>query len=183
MGVFTVADMCVECKRLPKDDFRYYLEDADEAGAKLCRHWAGIFQARDGDLQDRAFETTLDFVHRAPEDLQWTLNKEDFDAMLAAKGSALATDGLLYSGHRSARSTGSQLLAAHEKHLVGEHFSTELHRRVFIPKSDAADTWGRIVRSPDALRLLTLWYCDCNVLTTALCFAFRQYPISRIHPR
>ena len=36
--------------------------------------------------------------------------------------------------------------------------------RVFIPKSDAADNRCRIVRSPDALRPLTLCNCDRKVL-------------------
>ena len=115
MDVFTVADMCVECQRLPKDHFMFYLEDADEAGFKLCRHWAGIFQARDGDLQDRAFETTLRFVQRAQKDLQWTLNNEDFDAMLAAKGVS------------NSAGRASQLFAAYGQHLAGEQFSYELH--------------------------------------------------------
>ena len=37
------------------------LEDADEAGARVCRHWAGFFQARESDSQDRSRKTNLDY--------------------------------------------------------------------------------------------------------------------------
>ena len=51
-------------------------------------------------------------------------------------------------------------------------------RTVFIPKSNAPNEQGRIVRSPDALRPLTVCNCDCKILTTALCFGLQQRSIS-----
>ena len=46
---------------------------------------------------------------------------------------------------------------------------TVFDRTVFIPKSSDVDNNGRIVRSPEALRPLTLCGCDCRILTTAIC--------------
>ena len=40
-------------------------------------------------------------------------------------------------------------------------------RTLFIPKSSDVDNNGRIVRSLEALRPLTLCNCDCKILTTA----------------
>ena len=55
-------------------------------------------------------------------------------------------------------------------------------RTVFIPKtSDIVDN-GRIIRSPDALRPLTLCNCDCKLLTSAICQGLRWYTIRCIHP-
>ena len=38
----------------------------------------------DGD-QDHSCETSLNYVQRAPEFIQWTLDKEEFDEMIATK--------------------------------------------------------------------------------------------------
>ena len=49
-------------------------------------------------------------------------------------------------------------------------------RTVFIPKSSDVDNNGRIVRSPEALRPLTLCNCDCKILTTATCRGLNGTP-------
>ena len=41
---------------------------------------------------------------------------------------------------------------------------------------------GLIVRSPDALRPLTLCNCDCKIITTATCFGMHRYSTRCIHP-
>ena len=50
---------------------------------------------------------------------------------------------------------------------VPEHFAES--RTVFISKTSDIDGNGRFIRSPDALRPLTLCNCDCKLLTSALC--------------
>ena len=50
------------------------------------------------------------------------------------------------------------------------------------PESCTMDDQGRIVRSPDALRLLTLCNCDCETLNTAICSCPHQYSVNCIHP-
>ena len=55
-------------------------------------------------------------------------------------------------------------------------------RTVFIPKSSDVDNNGFIVRSPDALRPLTLCNCNCKILTTAICRGLHWYTMRCIHP-
>ena len=55
-------------------------------------------------------------------------------------------------------------------------------RTVFIPKSPDVDNNGRIVRSPEALRPLTLCDCDCKIPTTAICRGLQWYTMICIHP-
>ena len=55
-------------------------------------------------------------------------------------------------------------------------------RTVFIPKSSDVDNHGRIVRSQEALHLLTLSNCDCKILTTAICRGLHWYTMRCIQP-
>ena len=55
-------------------------------------------------------------------------------------------------------------------------------RTVFVPKSSDVDNNGRIVRSPEALRPLTLCNCDCKILTTAICRGLHWCTMRCIHP-
>ena len=55
-------------------------------------------------------------------------------------------------------------------------------RTVFIPKTSDIDDNGRIIRSPDALRPLTLCNCDCKLLTSAICRGLHWYTMRCIHP-
>ena len=63
--------------------------------------------------------------------------------------------------------------------VVPTHFAAS--RTVFNPKSSTVDDNGLIVRSPDALRPLTLCDCDCKILTIAICFGLHRYSIRCIH--
>ena len=60
-------------------------------------------------------------------------------------------------------------------------------RTVFISKASDIDDNGRIIRSPDALRPLTLCNCDCKLLTSAICRGFipgkRRTTFLRSRPR
>ena len=44
------------------------------------------------------------------------------------------------------------------------------------------DDNGRIIRSPDALRPLTLCNCDCKLITSAICRGLHWYTMRCIHP-
>ena len=61
--------------------------------------------------------------------------------------------------------------------VVLTHFVA--NRTAFIPKSSTVDDFGLIVRSPDALRPLTLCNCDCKIITTAICFGRCIHPAQR----
>ena len=52
----------------------------------------------------------------------------------------------------------------------------------FSPNSSDVDNNGLIVRSPDALRPLTLSNCDCKILTTAISRGLQWYTMRCIHP-
>ena len=53
---------------------------------------------------------------------------------------------------------------------------------MFFTKSSDVDNNGRIVRSPEALRPLTLCNCDYKILTTAICRGLHWYTMRCIHP-
>ena len=55
-------------------------------------------------------------------------------------------------------------------------------RTVFIPESSDTDYNGRIIRSPDALRPLTLCICDCKLIISAICLGLHQYTMRCLHP-
>ena len=59
-------------------------EYPDEAWARLCRHWRGVFQAQENGPQDQCHETILEYVRRALDDRQRTLGKDKCDNFLAA---------------------------------------------------------------------------------------------------
>ena len=63
---------------------------------------------------------------------------------------------------------------------VPDHFAES--KTVFIPKTSDIDDNGRIIRSPDALRPLTLCKCECKLLTSAICRGLHWYTMGCIHP-
>ena len=52
----------------------------------------------------------------------------------------------------------------------------------FIHKTSDIEDNGRIIRSPDALRPLTLCNCDCKLLTSAIFRGLHWYTMRCIHP-
>ena len=78
----------------------------------------------------------------------------------------LAWTGLPYNVYRCAGGVGSSF-------VQGVHGSAVGGRIVFIPKSCAPYGNSRIVRSPEAVRRLTLCKCECKVFTIALCVGQR----------
>ena len=101
------------------------------------------------------------------------MDRNEFDELMATKKeSAPDLDGIPYSLHRCAGGLGSQFLFNAYKHVVEGGTIPALFaesRTVFLPNCSDVDNNGRIVRSPGALRLLTLCNCDCKILTTAIC--------------
>ena len=90
-------------------------------------------------------------------------------------------DGIPYGLYRCAGGLGSQFLYNPYKHVIEggpvlAQFAAS--RTVFIPNSSDVDNNGRIVRSPEALRPLTLCDYDC----TAICRALQWYTMRCIHP-
>ena len=110
----------------------------------------------------------------------------EFDEMIATKKEpAPGPDGIPHSIYRCAGGLGSHFLfnvykRVLEGGVVPTHFAAS--RNVFIPKSSIVDDNELIVRPPDALHPLTLCNCDCNIITTAICFGLHRYSIRCTHP-
>ena len=85
-------------------------------------------------------------------DIRWTIDQTEFDETVLKKDSAPGLDGIPYDAYRCAGALGSQFFKAH-KFLLER--GTVPDYSVFIPKTSVHDN-GRIIRSPDALRPLTL---------------------------
>ena len=111
------------------------------------------------------------------------MDQAEFDDFLALqKDSAPGPDGIPY---RCAGGLGSKFLF-HAYRAVLEGSATPdcfaESRTVFIPMTSDIDDNGRIIRSPDALRPLTLCNCDCKLLTSAICRGLHWYIMRCIHP-
>ena len=117
------------------------------------------------------YENILRYVQKAPDDIHWTIDRTEFDQLIVLKkDSAPGPDGIPYSFYSCA-----------ERDWVRRFYSTPTNtcwsvpalfaesRTVSFPKSSDVDNNGRIVRSPEALRPLTLCNCDCKLLTSAIC--------------
>ena len=125
-------------------------------------------------------ETILENVQKAPDEIQWQIDKQEFDEILATKKreSAPGPDGIPYRIYWCAGGLGSCLLFDASRFVV-EGGSIPTHfvasRTVFIPKSSTVHDNGRIVRSPDVLRPLTLCTCDCKIVTSAIFDGLHRY--------
>ena len=71
---------CKVCQKIPQptrhavtDEDDRPVNDADESGARSCSHCSCIFEAREGNCQDRSCETILDCVPRVLGEIQSTV--------------------------------------------------------------------------------------------------------------
>ena len=99
------------------------------------------------------------------------IDQAEFDDLRALKkDSAPGLDGIPYGAYRCAGGLGSKFLfnakrAVLEGSTIPDCFVES--RTVSIPKTSDIDDSGRIIRSPDALRPLTL--CNFELLTSFFC--------------
>ena len=124
----------------------------DESGMFSCTQWCKIFESRTEGEQHPAHETILEFCTK------WTIDKQEFDEMIVTQEeSAPGPDGIPYGIYRCAGGLGSSFLNdAYKCVLEGgpTHFAA----------STTVNDNGLIVRSPDALRPLTLCNCECKII-------------------
>ena len=168
------------------DEEGHPLGNEDDSGRRLCEYWGTIFQARDEGPRNHRHEDILRFVQHALDDIRWTVDKTDFDDLLALeKDSASGPDGIPHGVYRCAGGLDSKFLfhayqAVLEGSAIPDCFAES--RTIFIPKTSDIDDNGKIIRSPDALRPLTLCNCDCKLLTSAICRGLHWYTMRCIHP-
>ena len=173
------------CLTAVTDEDGHPLENEDESGRRRCE-CGSIFQARVEGPRHHQHEEILRYVQQAPDDTRWTIDQAEFDDLLTLKkDSAPGPDGIPYGAYRCAWGLGSKFLFKAYKYLleggaVPDHVAES--RTVFIFKTSDIDDNGRIFRSPDALRPLTLCNCDCTLLTSAMCRGLHWYTTRYIHP-
>ena len=161
----------VLCLNAVTDEDGHPLENQDESGRRLCECWWSIFQARVEGPRHHQYENILRYVQKAPDDIRWTIDRTEFDELIASKkDSAPGPDGIPYGAYKCAVGLGSQFLFQRLKYLlegstIPDCFAES--RTVSIPKTSDIDDNGRIIRSPDALRPLTL--CNFEFLTSYFC--------------
>ena len=174
------------CLHAVTDEDGHHLEDEGESGRRLCEYWGTIFQARAEGPRHGQYEEVLRYVQQAPVDISWTIDRAEFDELIALKkDSAPGPDGIPNGVYKCAGGLGAHFLFNTYKYLVEGGAVLELFaigRTVFIPKSSDIDDNGRIVRSLDALGPLTLCNCDCKLLTSAICRGLHWFSMRCIHP-
>ena len=121
-----------------------------------------------------------------PDGIRCEIDSNECDELMATKKeSAPDPDGIPYSLNRCAGGLGSSFYLRFIQHIFAGGlvpFQFAAGRTVFIPKSSEVDNNGFMMRSPDALRPLTLCNCDCKILTTAICRGLQWYTMRYIHP-
>ena len=122
------------------------MENEDESGRRPCEYWSSTFQARVEGPRHHQYENILRYVQKAPDDIRWTIDRTEFDELIALKkDSAPGPDGIPYGAYRRAGGLGSQFLFNAYKFLlkggtVPEHFAES--RTVFIPMTSDIDDNG-----------------------------------------
>ena len=61
------------------------LENEDESGRRLCEYWCRIFQARVEGQRHHHDENILRYVQKAPDDIRWEIDKNEFDKLTRHK--------------------------------------------------------------------------------------------------
>ena len=101
----------VLCLNAVTDEDGHTLENEDESGRRLCQYWCSIFQARVEGPRHLQYENILRYVQKAPDDIRWTIDRTEFEELIALKkDSAPGPDGIPYGAKRCARSLGFQFL-------------------------------------------------------------------------
>ena len=108
----------------------------------------------------------LGYVQKAPDDIRWVIDKNEFDELIATKNeSAPGPDGIPYRFYRCAGGLGSQFLCNAYKHVIEGGLVPALFASsgtVLIPKSSDVDNNGRIVRSPTAICRGLQWHTSIS---------------------
>ena len=142
-----------------------------------------FFESRTEGERHHCQETLLGYVEKAPDDIQWEIDKREFDNIMATKKeTAPGSDGIPKSIFWCAGGLRCQFLFdAYQRVLEGGAVPSQFaaSRTVFIPKSSTVDDNGLIVISPDALR--PLCNCDCKIITTEICFGLHRCSFRCIH--
>ena len=88
------------CLHAVTDEDGHPLENEDESGRRYCEYWGSIFQVRVEGPRHHQHEHILRYVQRAPDDIRWTIDRAEFDELMALKkDSAPGPDGIPHGVH------------------------------------------------------------------------------------
>ena len=73
----------VLCLSAVTDEEGHPLDKEDESGRRLCEYLGTIFQARVEGPRHHQYDDILRFVQKAPDDIRWTIDKTEFDELIA----------------------------------------------------------------------------------------------------
>ena len=174
------------CLHAVTDEDGHPLENENESRRRLCEYGCTTFQARVEGERHHCLETILSYGQRAPDNICWEIDRNEFDELSAIKKEcAPGPDGIPFGLYRCAGGLGSRFLYNATRHVLEGGVIPALFaesRTACISKSSDVDNNGRIVRSAEALRPLTLCNCDCKIRTTAICRGLNWYTVRCIHP-
>ena len=93
------------------DEDGHPVGNEDESGTRLCDYWGSNFPARADGSRHHQCENILRYVQKAPDDIRWVFDRNEFDELMALKKeSAPGSDGIPYSFYRCAGGVGSRIL-------------------------------------------------------------------------
>ena len=73
------------CLHAVTDEDGHPLENEDESGRRLCEYWGAIFQAPVEGQRHHQYENVMRYVQKAPDDIRWVIDKNEFDELMATK--------------------------------------------------------------------------------------------------
>ena len=159
------------------------LEDHNAACEAVRNHWSRVHA--DPSLQPENFQRFASFVQKCPDDIPWDLTREEFDERVGrAKFSSPGPDGICYLAWARAGSTARSVLWElyerwRDTGTLPQGFNHGF--LALLPKGqEMAETPG--MRSPDAIRPLTLSNTDSKILAGALNKGLSAVATRCVHP-
>ena len=175
------------CLHAVTDEDGHPLENEEESGRRLCDCWGTIFQVRAEGPKHHRYENILRYVQKAPGDIRWVMTKMNLTSSWLLRRNPLLVVMEFRTAFTDVREVWVRgFCFVHTNMCWTVVLLPELFaeiRTVFVPISSDVDNNGWIIRSPEALRPLTLCKCDCKILTTATCRGLHWYTMRCIHPR
>ena len=102
------------CLHAVTDEDGHPVENEGESGRRLCEYWSKIYSER-----HHCHETILGYVQKAPVDIRWEIDRNEFDEIrVTKKESAPGPGGIPYSLYRCAGGSGSHFLFNAYKHVI-----------------------------------------------------------------
>jgi len=144
--------------------------DNASAASLLTEHWRHTFES--GRVFRDHMQRLAPFVQRAPENLEWVLDREEFGHMVdKMRDTSPGPDGLPYTAWGKAGDTIIDFVyEAYVSLLDGSELPKGFNHSdmVFIPKGDQVEEGGSFVRKPTETRPLNLSNSVAKIIAAAI---------------